>query len=157
MVGPSGVGKSSLVNALAGGTIAETGGIRESDGRGRHTTTARELHLLPDGGLLVDTPGMRELALYDDGGGVDTAYADVALLAADCRFRDCRHRTEPGCAVAAAIDDGRLDPARYSAWRKLQAEAHRQSMRVDARARAAEKARLRSFHRAIREQPNRHR
>ena len=155
MVGPSGVGKSSLVNALSGETIADIGEIRESDGRGRHTTTARELHLLPGGGLLVDTPGMRELALYDDGDGVDTAYADVALLAADCRFRDCRHRTEPGCAVAAAIDDGSLDPARYSAWRKLQAEAHRQLLRVDARARAAEKARLRSFHRAIREQPNR--
>jgi ribosome small subunit-dependent GTPase A len=155
MVGPSGVGKSSLVNALSGETIADTGEIRENDGRGRHTTTARELHLLPGGGLLVDTPGMRELALYDDGEGVDTAYADVTALAADCRFRDCQHRTEPGCAVAAAIEDGSLDPARYSAWRKLQAEAHRQLLRVDARARAAEKARLRSFHRAIREQPNR--
>ena len=155
MVGPSGVGKSSLVNALSGETIADTGEIREGDGRGRHTTTARELHLLPGGGLLVDTPGMRELSLYDDSEGVDTAYADVALLAADCRFRDCQHRTEPGCAVAAAIDDGSLDPARYNAWRKLQAEAHRQLLRVDARARAAEKARLRSFHRAIREQPNR--
>jgi ribosome biogenesis GTPase len=154
MVGPSGVGKSSLVNALAGATIAGTGGIRD-DGRGRHTTTARELHLLPGGGLLVDTPGMRELALYDDGEGVDTAYADVAQLAADCRFRDCEHRTEPGCAVAAAIDAGTLDPARFTAWRKLQAEAHRQLLRVDARARVAEKARLRSFHRAVREQPNR--
>ena len=147
MVGPSGVGKSSLVNALSGETIAETREIRESDGRGRHTTTARELHLLPGGGLLVDTPGMRELALYDDGEGVDTAYADVTALAADCRFRDWLHRTEPGCAVAAAIEDGSLDPARYSAWRKLQAEAHRQLLRVDARARAAEKAPLRSFHR----------
>ena len=157
MVGPSGVGKSSLVNALFGDAIVQTGGIRESDGRGRHTTTARELHVLPGGGLLVDTPGMRELALYDDSEGVDTAYADVALLAADCRFRDCQHRSEPGCAVAAAIDDGRLDPARYNAWRTLQAEAHRQLLRVDARARAAEKARLRSFHRAVRDQPNRQR
>jgi ribosome biogenesis GTPase len=155
MVGPSGVGKSSLVNALAGAAIAETRGVRESDGRGRHTTTARELHLLPDGGLLVDTPGMRELALYDDGAGVDAAYADVALLAADCRFRDCRHRTEPGCAVGAAIADGRLDPVRYSAWRTLQAEAHHQLLRVDARARAAEKARVRSLHRALRQQPDR--
>ena len=89
-------------------------------------------------------PGMRELGLYDDAEGVDTAYADVASLAAECRFRDCGHRSEPGCAVAAALDDGRLDPARYIAWRKLQAEAHRQLLRVDARARAAEKARLRS-------------
>ncbi len=155
MVGPSGVGKSSLVNALSGDTIADTGEIREADGRGRHTTTARELHLLPGGGLLVDTPGMRELALYDDGEGVDTAYADVTALAADCRFRDCQHRTEPGCAVAAAIDEGHLDPARYLAWRKLQAEAHRQLLRVDARARSQEKARLRSFHRQLRTQPNR--
>lgn len=155
MVGPSGVGKSSLVNALAGGAIAGTGVIREGDGRGRHTTTARELHLLPGGGLLVDTPGMRELSLYDDADGVDSAYADVALLAAGCRFRDCGHRTEPGCAVAAAIGDGRLDPARYAAWRKLQAEAHRQLLRVDARARAAEKARLRSFHRSLKDQPTR--
>ena len=155
MVGPSGVGKSSLANALAGRTIAGTQEIREGDGRGRHTTTARELHLLPGGGLLIDTPGMRELGLYDDAEGIDTAYADVASLAAGCRFRDCGHRSEPGCAVAAALDDGALDPARFRGWRKLQAEAHRQLLRVEARARAAGKARLRSFSRAVREQPNR--
>ncbi|MGY1801804.1 ribosome small subunit-dependent GTPase A [Blastococcus sp. SYSU D00922] len=154
MVGPSGVGKSSLANALAGRSVAGTHEIRE-DGRGRHTTTARELHVLPGGGLLVDTPGMRELALYDDEDGIGTAYADVTELAEDCRFRDCGHRGEPGCAVAAAIDDGRLDPARFTAWRKLQAEAHRQRLRVDARARAEERARLRSFHRALKDQPNR--
>ncbi|WP_246063218.1 ribosome small subunit-dependent GTPase A [Blastococcus colisei] len=154
MVGPSGVGKSSLVNALAGRTVAGTREIRD-DGRGRHTTTARELHLLPGGGLLVDTPGMRELALHDDADGVEAAYADVAELAAGCRFRDCGHRGEPGCAVAAAIDDGRLDPARFTAWRKLQAETHRQLLRIDARARAEERARLRSFHRGLRERPNR--
>ncbi len=154
MVGPSGVGKSSLANALAGREVAPTQDVREADGRGRHTTTARELHLLPGGGLLVDTPGMRELGLYDDE-GVDTAYADVAELAGACRFRDCAHRTEPGCAVAAAIDDGRLDPARLLGWRKLQAEARRQEMRADARARAAENARVRALHRALRSQPNR--
>jgi ribosome biogenesis GTPase len=157
MVGPSGVGKSSLANALAGRTVATTCEVRAADGRGRHTTTARELHLLPGGGLLIDTPGMRELALYDDLDGVDTAYADVAELAAGCRYRDCEHRSEPGCAVAAAIDDGLLDPARFMAWRKLQAEAHRQLLRVDARARAQEKARLRSFHRQLRTQPFRQR
>jgi ribosome small subunit-dependent GTPase A len=159
MVGPSGVGKSSLVNALAGGTLADTGDIRESDGRGRHTTTARELHVLPGGGLLVDTPGMRELGLYDDTDGVDTAYADVSGLAAECRFRDCGHRSEPGCAVAAAIDAGALDPARFLAWRKLAAESHRQLLRTDARARALERARVRAatrtLHRAVRDQPNR--
>jgi ribosome biogenesis GTPase / thiamine phosphate phosphatase len=154
MVGPSGVGKSSLANALAGRTVAGTREIRD-DGRGRHATTARELHLLPGGGLLVDTPGMRELALYDDVDGVDTAYADITELAAGCRFRNCAHRGEPGCAVAAAIDEGRLDPSRFGAWRKLQAEAHRQLLRLDARARAEERARLRSFHRALKDQPNR--
>ena len=154
MVGPSGVGKSSLANALAGRPIAETQEIR-ADGRGRHTTTARELHLLPGGGLLIDTPGMRELGLYDDAEGIGTTYSDVTELATGCRYRDCRHRTEPGCAVAAAIDEGSLDPARLLAWRKLQAEAHRQLLRVDARARAVQKTRLRALHRQLREQPNR--
>jgi ribosome biogenesis GTPase / thiamine phosphate phosphatase len=153
MVGPSGVGKSSLANALAGELVAETRDIRD-DGRGRHTTTARELHLLPGGGLLIDTPGMRELGLYDDADGIEATYADVADLAARCRFRDCAHRTEPGCAVAAAIDEGVLDPARLRAWRKLQAEAHRQQLRVDARARAAENARLRAFSRSLRDLPH---
>jgi ribosome small subunit-dependent GTPase A len=154
MVGPSGVGKSSLANALLGAPVVATAEVRESDGRGRHTTTARELHLLPGGGLLVDTPGMRELGLVDDE-GIDTAYADVTELAARCRFRDCGHHAEPGCAVAAAIDAGVLDPARYTAWRKLQAEARRQVLRADARARAAEHARVRALHRAYRAQPNR--
>jgi ribosome biogenesis GTPase len=151
MVGPSGVGKSSLLNALAGRTVAGTAEIR-GDGRGRHTTTARELHLLPGGGLLVDTPGMRELALAGED-GVDTVYADVTEFAADCRFRDCAHRTEPGCGVTAAIDRGDLDPVRLSAWRKLQAEAHRQELRADARARSLETARVRALHRELRARP----
>jgi ribosome biogenesis GTPase len=153
MVGPSGVGKSSLANALSGAPVAATAGVR-ADGRGRHTTTARQLLQLPGGALLVDTPGMRELAL-PGADGVDTAYADVAGYAEDCRFRDCAHRTEPGCAVAAAIDDGQLDPARLTAWRKLQAEAHRQELRADSRARALEAARLRAQFRRYRDQPNR--
>jgi ribosome biogenesis GTPase len=156
LVGPSGVGKSSLVNALAGAEVAATRAIR-ADGRGRHTTTARELHALPGGGLLVDTPGMRELALYDDTDGVAAAYGDVEQVAAGCRFRDCEHRTEPGCAVAAAVDDGTLDPARLTAWRRLQAEARRQLLRVDARARAEESARRRALHRSLRDVPCRRR
>ncbi|MGY1749390.1 ribosome small subunit-dependent GTPase A [Modestobacter sp. SYSU DS0511] len=151
LVGPSGVGKSSLANALAGRPVAATAEIR-GDGRGRHTTTARQLHRLPGGALLVDTPGMRELALAGDA-GLDEAYADVVALAAGCRFRNCAHRTEPGCAVAAAIDDGGLDPGRLLGWRKLQAEAHRQELRSDARARAAETARLRALHRSARTRP----
>ena len=157
MVGPSGVGKSSLVNALAGRAVAGTREVRDSDGRGRHTTTARELHVLPGGALLVDTPGMRELALHDDADGVAAAYADVEELASSCRFRDCGHRGEPGCAVAAAIDDGRLDPARFVAWRKLAAESHRQLLRVDARARALEHARAKAWFRAVRDHPSRQR
>src|SRR3954469_19716716 len=153
MVGPSGVGKSSLANALAGREVATTAAIRE-DGRGRHTTTARELHVLPGGGLLIDTPGMRELAL-PGGDGLDTTYADVADWSTECRFRDCAHRTEPGCAVAAAIDRGELDPARFTAWRKLQAEAHRQELRADARARAQEDAGVRAFGRELRAVPTR--
>jgi ribosome biogenesis GTPase len=153
MVGPSGVGKSSLANALAGRPVAGTAEIR-GDGRGRHTTTARQLHLLPGGGLLVDTPGMRELALTG-AEGVDTAYADVTDLAADCRFRDCAHRSEPGCAVAFAIDEGSLDPARLVAWRKLQAEAAWQERRADSRARAQDSARLRALSRQLRAQPTR--
>jgi ribosome biogenesis GTPase / thiamine phosphate phosphatase len=152
MVGPSGVGKSSLANALAGRPVAATAEIRD-DGRGRHTTTARELHLLPGGGLLIDTPGMRELAL-PGGDGLDATYADVADRAEQCRFRDCAHRTEPGCAVAAAVDRGELDPARFTAWRKLQAEAHRQELRADARARAEERARVRAFSRQLRARPS---
>ena len=98
---------------------------------------------------------MRGLGLYDDLGGVDRAYADVTELALGCRYRDCEHRTEPGCTVAAAIDDGRLDPARFTAWRKLRAEAHRQELRVDARARAEERARPRALHRSRRAHPAR--
>jgi len=156
LLGSSGVGKSTLVNRLLEEARLATQPVRPDDDRGRHTTTHRELFVLPHGGLLIDGPGMRELGVVDDA-GIDTAYADVTELAAACRFRDCTHRTEPGCAVAAAIDDGRLDPARYTAWRKLQAEAHRQALRSDARARAAEHARVRALHRSYRAQPHRSR
>jgi ribosome biogenesis GTPase len=127
VVGPSGVGKSTLLNALAGRAAAATTEVR-GDGRGRHTTTAAQLHVLPGGALLVDTPGLRELELADDE-GLDAAFADVAALLTGCRFRDCGHTGEPGCALTAALDDGRLDPARYRAWRKLRTEAERTELR----------------------------
>lgn len=121
LVGSSGVGKSTLAATLSGRALA-TQSIREDDARGRHTTTARTLYRLPDGGWLMDTPGMRELSLAEAGEGLAAVFADVLAQAAACRFADCSHGGEPGCAVAAAIAAGELDPARLQRWRKLAAE-----------------------------------
>ena len=115
-----------------------TGAVRADDSRGRHVTTRRELVPLPDGGLLLDTPGMRELQLWGDDGGLAGAFPDVAALAADCRFRDCAHADEPGCAVRAAVERGALEPARLESWHKLGRELRRLEARQDARARAEE-------------------
>jgi len=125
LLGSSGVGKSTLVNSLSGAAVQLTREAREDDAKGRHTTTSRSLHLLPDGGLLVDNPGMRELALGD----VDAAglFEDVTALAGRCRFRDCRHEAEPGCAVQEAIRAGDLDPRRLDSYRKLARDEQRQS------------------------------
>lgn len=121
-LGTSGVGKSTLLNALAGREAAVTGAIREDDARGRHTTTRRELHVVPGGFSVIDTPGMRELQLADAAEGIGEVFADIAALAEGCRFNDCAHETEPGCAVRAAIEAGTLDPGRLTRWRKLAAE-----------------------------------
>lgn len=119
LLGSSGVGKSTLVNSLAGAALQATGAIRAADAKGRHTTTGRSLHLLPDGGLLVDNPGMRELMLAAAEQGVTELFADVEELASRCRFGDCGHETEPGCAVRDAVADGSLDPRRLDSYRKL--------------------------------------
>ena len=108
-VGSSGVGKSSLINRLVGRDVQHVSDIREDDARGRHTTTRRELVLLPGGGVLIDTPGMRELGLLEDDGGIDATFADIAEIAQACRFNDCLHESEPGCAVQAALDSRTLD------------------------------------------------
>ncbi len=150
-VGSSGVGKSTLVNRLAGREIAATRDIREDDARGRHTTTRRQLHLLPAGGLILDTPGMRELALWD-AEGIDRSFGDLDELGAGCRFRDCAHEEEPGCAVVAAIAAGSLDPGRLESWRKLQREAAHHERRVDHLARLADRRRWRQIGKAV----NRH-
>jgi ribosome biogenesis GTPase len=121
LLGSSGVGKSTLVNALAGQEIMLTREIRDDD-TGRHTTTHRELVLLPDGALILDTPGMREFGLWDAGAGIAAAFADLEALFTQCRFDDCRHRREPGCAVRAAIESGTLEAARWEAYGKLQKE-----------------------------------
>lgn len=121
-LGSSGVGKSTLTNALLGEQAIATRAIREDDARGRHTTTRREIHPIPGGGLVLDTPGMRELQLTDAASGIADVFEDVEALAAHCRFGDCRHETEPGCAVRRAVEDGRLDPDRLARWSKLCAE-----------------------------------
>ncbi len=121
-LGTSGVGKSTLVNALFGREQAETGAIREDDSRGRHTTTSRQLHFTETGLAILDTPGMRELQLAEAGDGLADLFADVVELATQCKFRDCAHESEPGCVVQAAIADGTLDAERLERWRKLEAE-----------------------------------
>ncbi|WP_195539071.1 ribosome small subunit-dependent GTPase A [Eubacterium maltosivorans] len=119
-IGSSGVGKSTLINGLAGAEIFATGGLR-SDDKGRHTTTRRELILLPGGAMVIDTPGMRELGV--ESADLDRAFADIETLAEDCRFRDCTHTNEPGCAVLCAVEKGALDADRFASYQKLKKEA----------------------------------
>ncbi|MBQ1372174.1 MAG: ribosome small subunit-dependent GTPase A [Oscillospiraceae bacterium] len=122
-LGSSGVGKSSLVNALAGEAVMEVGGIREEDARGRHTTTHRQLPRLNSGALIIDTPGMRELGMWSVEKGMQDAFADVEQFFGRCRFADCRHEREPGCAIRAAIAAGKLEKARWESYQKLKAES----------------------------------
>jgi ribosome biogenesis GTPase len=140
LVGSSGVGKSTLVNTLMGEALQKTKNIREDDAKGRHATTGRSLHRLPAGGWLMDTPGMRELQLTDVADGVHDVFADIAALARACRFSDCGHESEPGCAVRAAIEAGALEEARLKRYRKLMNEEARNSESI-----AERRARDKSF------------
>jgi ribosome biogenesis GTPase len=141
LLGPSGVGKSALVNALLGAGIQETQPVREEDARGRHTTTRRELFRLPSGGLLIDTAGLREFQPWGAGSELDSVFPEVAALAEQCRFRDCRHEGEPGCAVHLALGDGRLDLRRFDHYLRLKREQAYQEQRRAASPQQVEKAR----------------
>jgi ribosome biogenesis GTPase / thiamine phosphate phosphatase len=145
MLGTSGVGKSTLLNRLAGRDLQEVRPVRAWDDRGRHTTTRRELVPLPQGGLLIDSPGLREFQLWGETADVDAAFEDVARLAADCPFADCSHTHEPRCAVRQAIADGRLDEARYESYLKLRKELEYEESRTDARAGRERKERERQL------------
>jgi ribosome biogenesis GTPase / thiamine phosphate phosphatase len=149
VLGSSGVGKSTLVNALVGWEVQRTAEVRGDDSRGRHTTTHRELVRLPDGALLIDTPGIRSLGVAGSAEGIDTAFSDIADLAGQCRFRDCRHESEPGCAVRAALDDGTLTRERFASHRKLEREAAHVARATDPQLRAAERRRWRAIHVAV--------
>ena len=145
LLGSSGVGKSTLVNALSGAAVQQTAAIREEDGKGRHTTTKRSLHRLPQGGVILDIPGMRELQLAKAEEGIEELFADLEVLAATCRFNDCSHASEPGCAVRAAIDSSELDEERLRHYQSLKAEESRNRETL-----AARHARHRAFGRKTR-------
>jgi ribosome biogenesis GTPase len=150
LLGSSGVGKSTLLNRLAGSERMRTAAVAD-DGTGRHTTTHRELVRLPDGALVIDTPGLRELQFWD--GDLSAAFEDIESLAADCRFRDCAHQTEPGCAVLTAVDDGSLALDRLRSWRKLQRELEAIAARTDHRLRVARKKRWKEIAAHARQRP----
>jgi ribosome biogenesis GTPase / thiamine phosphate phosphatase len=138
LVGSSGVGKSTLVNRFLGEERMAVTETREGDDEGRHTTSHRELILLPGGGVVIDTPGIRELQLWDGGDGLGETFSDIEELAGECKFNDCSHTSEPGCAVLAALESGALPAERFASWRKLQRELHAIAVRNDARLRREE-------------------
>ncbi len=150
LLGASGAGKSTVVNALLGTDAVATQDIRDVDGKGRHTTTHRELLLLPGGGVIIDTPGLRGVALHAADEGLALAFSDVEELATACRFADCTHRTEPGCAVLSSVIAGDLGQDRVDSWRKLQRELAFQTRRNDSRLQAEESKRWRAISKAQR-------
>lgn len=146
LIGSSGVGKSTIVNRLLGREVLMTKPIREGDDRGRHATTSRRLVMLPGGGMLIDTPGMRELQLWQADAGLERAFSDISELAANCRFRDCTHQAEPGCAVRKAMEAGELDAERLDSLRKLEREQDFLERKQDAGLQSAEKNRWKKVH-----------
>lgn len=150
LLGSSGVGKSTLINVLLGEQRLRTRSVREKDSRGRHTTTNRELIVLPQGALLIDTPGMRELQLWESETALEEAFDDIDALSAGCYFRDCRHDTEPRCAVKAAVERGDLPGERLSSYRRLHRELRHLDAKVDQHAATEEKRRAKIMHKGMR-------
>jgi len=150
-LGSSGVGKSTIINRLLGTDRMEVGEVRETDGKGRHTTTHRELVILPGGGAVIDTPGMREIQVWGDEDGLADAFPEIDALTAACHFRDCRHDTEGGCAVQNALESGRLDTARFESYMKLRAEFESLVHRRSQQARIEEKREGKRFAKMLRE------
>ncbi|MGI5915241.1 MAG: ribosome small subunit-dependent GTPase A [Anaerolineae bacterium] len=151
LLGSSGVGKSTLINRLLGEERLKTGAVRDDDHRGRHTTTHRELLLIPCGALMIDTPGMRALQLWNETGSLEDTFGDVEALVTMCRFADCRHGAEPGCAVQAALADGTPDRERYQSYRKLERELRYLETRQDQRAAMEEKNRGKRLSRRVKD------
>ncbi|MEM9658018.1 MAG: ribosome small subunit-dependent GTPase A, partial [Planctomycetota bacterium] len=152
LLGSSGVGKSTLINALDGKSLQETSEVR-NDGKGRHTTTRRQLIRLSDGGSIVDTPGLREIQLWNGDVGLSVTFEDVETFARQCRFSDCRHAGEPGCAVTEAVVQGTLSRERCASYQKLQRELAHLERKTDALARKAEKQRHKSVMKSLRRHP----
>jgi ribosome biogenesis GTPase len=155
LLGSSGVGKSTITNQLAGKAIQSVQAVRQGDDRGKHTTTHRELIILPSGGLLMDTPGMREIQIWTGDEGLQETFADIKSLAMQCRFHDCRHEQEPGCAVQEALADGTLDYQRFLNHQKLQKELNYLSRKQDQRAALVEKEKWKKIHKSLRKHPKR--
>jgi ribosome biogenesis GTPase len=153
-VGSSGVGKSTIINRLANAAL-RVQPVREQDDRGQHTTTSRQMLFLPCGGILIDTPGMRELQLWNQEEGAEHAFEDIATLAQSCKFRDCAHHGEPGCAIAAAINHGLLQPERLENYRKLLAELRFQERKMDPQVARQDKEKWKKIHKALRNRPDR--
>jgi ribosome biogenesis GTPase len=150
LIGSSGVGKSTLINRLLGSEEIRTREARRGDDRGRHTTSHRQLYRLPGGGLLIDNPGMREIQLWGTESGLQASFEDIEAVAVGCRFRDCRHESEPGCAVLQAVDDGRLAPGRFANYRALQRELSYLAIKQDEGAERAERKRWKPIQKAYR-------
>ncbi|UBF26740.1 ribosome small subunit-dependent GTPase A [Kovacikia minuta CCNUW1] len=149
LLGSSGVGKSTITNQLKGEEIQVVQSVRQNDSRGRHTTTHRELILLPSGGLIMDTPGMREIQVWSGAESLQETFADIEALAGACRFRNCQHANEPGCAIRQALEEGTLDDSRFLNYQKLQRELNHLARQQDQRANLAEKERWKKIHKAL--------